>query len=338
MPLYDRDYMRDMPPKRRQVRSWLPEWNALHWIIAINVTVFVLQHVFGLWMTAAKEGVGDRTMPMGGVSVNALLDHQVWTILTSLFVHQNFFHLLFNVLAIWWAGSRVVALLGSKVFLQVYCVSGLVGSALQLTVSYFFMGTPAFNIIGASACALGLVLAFAAIMPHESVTKMLYFIIPMNVTMRHLAVAVLGLNALMGLSGLAWHGASWSDYASFAHLGGALAGWYYVRLLGYGGQPMTYEQLWSQQSAPRPRPQRREVARVRRSRPIPAAPEIDEVAVRRRQQSPGRAVPPVFEEIDPILDKISTFGINSLTDSERRQLEAASREIAGKDRPRVEGL
>ena len=65
---------------------------------------------------------------------------------------------------------------------------------------------------------------------------------------------------------------------------------------------------------------------------------MDEVAVRRRQQGPGRAVPPVVEEIDPILDKISHFGINSLTDAERRQLEDASREMASKDRPPLEGM
>ena len=333
MPLYDRDYMRDEPPRRRVVRARLPQWTALHWIMAVNVTVFVLQHVFGIGMES-----GGRAQPLGGASVDALLEGQVWTIVTSLFVHQNPLHLAFNLVFIWLAGSRVVSLLGSKAFMLIYFLSGLTGLLLQFAVSYAFMGSTSFTIIGASACAMGLILAFAAIMPHESVTMMLYFIIPVNVTMRHLAALVVGLNAVLGLSGLIWHGAPWADYASFAHLGGALAGWYYVRLQGYGGQPMTYEQLWSQQSVPRPRPQKREVARVRRSRPIPPTPEIDEDAVRRRQQSPGKAVSPVVEEIDPILDKISTFGMGSLTESERRQLEAASREMAGKDRPRNGGL
>lgn len=336
MPLYDRDYMRDEPPprRRRTARSWMPQGTALQWIIGVNLVVFVMQHVFGLFMEGTQ---GEESwQPMGGVSVDALLEHQVWTIVTSLFVHQNIFHLVFNLLVVWWAGSRVVALLGPKVFLQIYFVAGLVGLALQLAVSYFIMGSTSFAIIGASACAMGLVLAYAAILPHESVTLMLYFILPVNVTMRHLAIAVLGMNTLMGLSALAWHSVWWHDYASFAHLGGALAGYYFVRMLGYGGQPMTYEQLW-RQSTPRPRPQKREVARVRRARTA-QVPEIDEAAVRRRTQGPGRAVPPVVEEIDPILDKISTFGMHSLTESERRQLEAASREMAGKDRPRVPGL
>ena len=337
MPLYDRDYMRDQPPRRRVARSWLPQWTALHWIIAVNVAVFLAQHVFGLWVAGEPGDPSLRTQPLGGASVDALLEGQVWTPLTSLFVHRNALHLVFNLVAIWLAGSRVVSLLGSRVFLHIYFLSGLIGLALQFAVSYFILGSTGFTIIGASACAMGLVLAFAAIMPHESVTMMLYFIIPVNVTMSHLATLILGLNATLGLTALVWHGAPWADYASFAHLGGALAGWYYVRLLGYGGQPMTYEQLWKQQSAPRPRPQRREVARVRRSRPAPA-PEMDEVAVRRRQQSPGRAVSPVVEEIDPILDKISTLGMGSLTESERRQLEAASREMAGRDRPPGQGL
>ncbi|MDB6075389.1 MAG: hypothetical protein JWO89_3029 [Verrucomicrobiaceae bacterium] len=335
MPLYDRDYMRDQPSRKRVARSWLPQWTALHWIMAVNVAVFLAQHVAGLGMAIDPEG---RSVPMGGASVNALLEGQFWTIVTSLFVHQTIVHLTFNLMFIWWAGSRVVSLLGSKVFLNIYFLSGLIGLVVQFAVSYFMLDSTMFTIIGASACAMGLVLAFAAIMPHESVTTMLYFIIPVNVTMRHLALGFLILNATMGLTALVWHVAPWAGVASFAHLGGALTGWYYVRLLGYGGQPMTYEQLWNQQSAPRPRPQRREVARVRRSRPIPAAPEIDEGAVRRRHQSPGRSVSPVVEEIDPILDKISTLGMNSLTESERRQLEAASREMAGKEKPSVRGL
>jgi len=334
MPLYDRDYMRDLPPRRRTARSWLPQWTALHWIVAVNVAVFFVQHVLGAGWAPDATVFNTRGFPRGGASLDALRDGRVWTIVTSLFVHQGPVHLVVNLVAIWLAGSRVLSLLGSRAFLQIYFVSGLVGLALQLAVAYFFMGRTDFTIIGASACALGLVLAFAALMPHESVTTMLYFIVPVNITMRHLGMVIGGLNATLGVTGLVWHDAPWAGSACFAHLGGAVAGWYYVRLLGYGGQPMTYEQLWKQQPVSRPRTQRREVARVRRSR---AAPDADLEAGLRRQQGPGR-VSPVVEEIDPILDKISTHGIGSLTDQERRQLEAASREIAGKDKPPSQDL
>lgn len=329
MPLYDRDYMRDQPPRRRSVKSWLPQWTALHWIIAVNVAVFFVQHVLGFGWAADPLVPSVRGLPLGGASLDALLEGQVWTIVTCLFVHQGPVHLAVNMITIWLAGTRVLSLLGSRAFLHIYFLSGLIGLALQLAIGYFFMGRMDFTIIGASGCALGLVLAFAAIMPHESVTMMLYFIIPVNITMRHLGMVIVGLNAALGVTGLLWREAPWAGYACFAHLGGAAAGWYYVKLLGYGGQPMTYEQLWKQQPVARPRPQRREIARVRRSR---AAPEIDQEAVRRRRQGPRQASP-VVETIDPILDKISTFGIASLTDEERRQLEAASREIAGKDKP-----
>ena len=329
MPLYDRDYMRDQPRRRRTVKSWLPQWTALHWIVALNGAVFFLQHVLGIAWTTDATVPNARGFPLGGVSLDALLDGRVWTIFTCLFVHQGPAHLAVNLVAIWLAGSRVLSLMGSRAFLHLYFLSGLIGMALQLAVGYFVMGRTDFTLIGASACALGLVMAFAAIMPHESVTTMLYFIIPVNVTMRHLGIALVVLNAAMGVTGLAWHEAPWAEYASFAHLGGAVAGWYYVRLLGYGGQPMTYEQLWKQQPIPRQRTLRREVARVRRAR---VTPDVDHEAVRRRSQGPGRTSP-VVEEIDPILDKISTLGMGSLTEEERRQLEAASREIASKDRP-----
>ena len=220
--------------------------------------------------------------------------------------------------------------------MQIYFLSGLIGLALQLAVAYFFLGRTDFSIIGASACALGLVLAFAAIMPHESVTTMLYFIIPVNITMRHLGMIIVALNATLGVTGLLWRDAPWAGYACFAHLGGAMAGWYYVRLLGYGGQPMTYEQLWKQQPAP--------CARARSAAKWPGAagrvatPEIDAGG----RAPPSAAARPGFpggggDRPDPGQDQ-HLWHRQASRMKERRQLEAASREIAGRDKPPTAGL
>jgi hypothetical protein len=120
----------------------------------------------------------------------------------------------------------------------------------------------------------------------------------------------------------------WGQNAYFAHLGGAFLGWYYVRLMGYGGYPMTYERLWRERQPTR-RTQRHAVARVRRER---AVPEMDAAAARKRQQQPGRSDLAIMDDVDSILDKISVHGISSLSEEERRLLDEASREISRRDR------
>jgi hypothetical protein len=91
---------------------------------------------------------------------------------------------------------------------------------------------------------------------------------------------------------------------------------------------MTYERLWRERQPAR-RAQRHAVARVRRAQ---ATPEIVLEAARKRQQEPGRSGLATMEDVDSILDKISTHGISSLSEEEKRLLDEASREISRRDR------
>lgn len=323
MPLSDRDYMRQQPAR---TPTWLANWTPLHWIIAINIGVFLLQHVGGFWVDAVIDPVSkEPTMrPFGGVSIGALSQGHFWTAFTYMFVHADLLHLIGNLLLIGFVGYRVQALLGPRNFLLIYFASGLAGAALQLVVYWWAYSGLSVDIIGASASACGLLLAFASIMPEERITTLLYFIIPISARMWTLAMFLMGIELVLGLSALFWTDANewWGQNAYFAHLGGAFAGWNFVRLLGYGGNPMTYERLWRDRVPSRPR--RREVARVRRAA---AMPDMDMVAARRKQQQ-GRNSPPIMDDVDRILDKITTDGMNSLSDDEKRILDDASRVIA----------
>ena len=328
MPLYDRDYMRQ--PSAR-TPSWLANWTPLHWIIAINVVVFALQHLGGVWVDPVIDPVtkAPTLREYGGVSVEALAQGRFWTAFTYMFVHADLLHLIGNLLMVGFVGHRVQSLLGPRNFLFIYFISGLVGAALQLVVYWYAYEGQSIDIVGSSASACGLLLAYASVMPEERITTLLYFIIPISARLWTLAVGLMAIELVLGLAALFWTDANdlWGQNAYFAHLGGAFAGWNFVRLLGYGGNPMTYERLWRDRVPSRPA--RREVARVRRAA---ARPEMDFDAARRKQQQ-TRNDHPIMDDVDRILDKISTHGMTSLSDDEKRVLDDASRVIAKRGKP-----
>jgi membrane associated rhomboid family serine protease len=322
----DRDYMR--APEDRGGSFW-ERVNILHIIVALNVLLFFFgESLLGLF-TETEAGPVDqeRLIRWGGVSLVALAEGQFWTAFTHMFLHASPLHLIGNLLLIWFAGTRVMMLLGAKALVQVYLLGGLVGVALQIAIDAWVVGSTSIPIIGASACACATGFALAAMLPQERATLMLYFIIPVNLRLWTLAVSILVIEFVLGASALVfdWAHALWGGNAYFAHIGGALFGWYFVRLLGYGGQPMTYAQLWHQQPAQR-RPTHRAVARMRRLQN--AMPEMDHDAIRRKRQAPGQSDLPMIEDVDAVLDKINREGIGSLTEAERRLLEAASRDLS----------
>jgi len=316
MPLHDRDYMRQ-PPSPGPLR-WLAAWTPLHWIIAINIVAFVMQSL-GLLTDGTAAG------HQMGVSIQSLMEGRFWTAFTYMFVHDEPLHLLGNLLLIWFFGHRLQALVGGRSFLTIYVVSGLVGAAFEMVIGHYARSGPGPDIIGASACFCGILLAYASILPDEPIAQRLYFILPITARLWTLALLLMALELVLGVSALIWPFAAehWGRNAYFAHIGGALAGWNYVRLMGYGGRPMTYERLWRERSPARRLP-RREVARVRRER---AMPEFDEAAVRRSRQQPNRSSLPMMDDVDRILEKIHTHGLTSLSDEEGKTLDHASRDL-----------
>jgi hypothetical protein len=112
------------------------------------------------------------------------------------------------------------------------------------------------------------------------------------------------------------------DVAHFAHVGGALTGWYYMKLIGYDGHVMTFERLYRERTQS-PYGRRPAMARTRR---LAVDLEVDTEAARRKS-SGNPTTDMIRDEVDPILDKITDLGSGSLTEEERRILERASREI-----------
>jgi membrane associated rhomboid family serine protease len=327
----DRDYMRQAPTPSRGKAHW-PRLGVLHVILLLNV----LAYLFGPSLLSVLSGPAvpaASTLDVGlsgGISLKALAEGRVWTLITHMFLHSGPMHLLGNLLITYLAGVRLVELLGNRMFLLIYFLGGLVGAVFQIAVDAYISGLKDVPIFGSSACACAVAFALAAILPQENVATMFYFIAPVHLRLWTLATGILLVELSLGLTALVSKTAAefWGGNAYFAHIGGALLGWYVVRLMGYGGQPMTYARLWHQQDGSTTsarRPAQPAVARMRRLRS--ATPEMDHDAIRRQQEAPGQSTLPMIDEVNLILDKITREGMSSLSEAERRVLEGASRDL-----------
>ncbi len=149
-----------------------------------------------------------------------------WTLVTSMFTHQDFFHILFNMWTLYFFGTTVHRMLGAKRFWIIYIAGGLLGGVLYVmvayaahTMSFGFMGDIYSGAIGASGAIFALGGALAVLQPQM---KVMIFPIPAPIP---LWVAILGSLLLVPVL---FHNVAWT-----AHLGGMLfgagAGWLWRR-------------------------------------------------------------------------------------------------------------
>jgi membrane associated rhomboid family serine protease len=236
------------------------------------------------------------------LSLEGLKSGYVWQLLTFQFMHAGWLHLIFNGVAIFFFGRSVETILGRGRFLAVYFSSGILGGVVQMLFAMMFQSFDA-PVVGASAGACGLVAAFAVIHWTEQFTLLFYFI---PVTLRGKTL-LWGTLALAGI-GLAVPN---SGIANAAHLGGILTGFFYVRQIVQG--------RWPRWEFPGRRREPRELAAAGKgkSRSSAAGGGGEDFSTDEFLEN----------EVDPILEKISAQGIQSLTARERQILETAREKI-----------
>src|SRR5690606_28417631 len=111
------------------------------------------------------------------VSWDHVMGGYVWTLLTSVFSHNMFFHIFLNMYVFFGFGTVVENELGSRRFLTFYLAAGLVSSLSHIIVSTFLMGQPELPALGASGAVAGTILLFSLMNPHEKI--LLLGLIPM---------------------------------------------------------------------------------------------------------------------------------------------------------------
>jgi membrane associated rhomboid family serine protease len=238
------------------------------------------------------------------LSLEGLRSGYVWQLLTFQFMHAGWLHLIFNGVAIFFFGRSVETILGRGRFLAVYFSSGILGGVVQMLFALMFQSFDA-PVVGASAGAYGLVAAFAVIHWTEQFTLLFYFI---PVTLRGKTL-LWGTLALAGI-GLAVPN---SGIANAAHLGGILTGFFYVRQMVQG--------RWPRWEFP---------VRRREPRKLAAAGKSKNKSRSSAAGGGGEDFSTdefLKNEVDPILEKISAQGMQSLTARERQILETAREKI-----------
>ena len=180
-------------------------------LVAVNVVIFLLESLLS---------------PMGRIQVDAFFglssrgvaSGMLWQFVTHQFLHGSFFHLLVNMLGLWFAGVVLENLLGGWRFLLFYLACGVSGGIFQLVIE------PGPILIGASGAVCGVVAAFSGLFPEMPITALLFFVIPVRMRAKWLGRAIVIFSVLFLLSGMG------GNIGNGAHLGGALAGYLIIWL------------------------------------------------------------------------------------------------------------
>lgn len=248
------------------------------------------------------------------LSWEGLAHGYVWQLVTFQFMHAGLLHLLGNCWVIYVFGRELEEALGMKRFLTLYFACGILGGLVQAGAGGLALhfGTEsnwalsfAGPTLGASAGALGLLAAYAILYPERPLMLLLFFIIPVSMRAKFLLLFCAGL-ALFGLI------FPYDHLANAAHLGGMVTGILFIRYA------LNWELHWpsfrraGSQSPRLVRVSARNTGTWKSSRPNSEDLPAEEF---------------VSKEVDPILDKISAHGIQSLTERERRILEAARQKM-----------
>lgn len=280
----DRDYMKPPEYESRWPLRFGVRWSLTVGFLFAYAAVFLTQSLLEKFSpTKAEWFVIHFALSNGG-----LAHGWVWQLVTYQFMHAGFLHLFFNGWAIYAFGLMLEADLGKKRFLALMLTSGIGGGVLQSAVALVWPHYFSAGVVGASACAFGLVAAFAARYPASELQMLIFFIIPVTVTARTLLLVSVG----MALIGFSLH---LDNVAHAAHLGGMALGWFFIRANWPRFLPGEKDEFI-------PRPSRRKL--------VAAEPPPEK---------------PLALEVDAILDKISAHGIKSLTPKERAVLEAAGK-------------
>lgn len=296
--LDDRPYMRE--PARRFY------WSATMVLIAANIGLYLLQYILENYSSA-----GFWLDEHFALSVDGMRHGFVWQLLTFQFMHGGVMHLALNCITLYMFGQEVERGLGQRDFLWLYFSSGVVGGLVQIGAALVDEVHFGGYVIGASAGIFGVVAAFATLYPEQ---PMMMLLVPGTFRAKYLLVFS-GVLALLGIIfSLVSPSAGAVRVADWAHVGGMIMGIFYVR------QISRWHWQWPRLRTPRrraglPRPLVK-VHSQKTSSWKPSEPDVE--------MTPEEFV---SKEVDPILDKISAHGIHSLTEQERKILEAARKRM-----------
>jgi membrane associated rhomboid family serine protease len=268
-------------------------------LIYINIGVFILITLAAIaGFLIASPVISDKAIDLLAVpSALKKLITRPWTLITYMFLHKDIWHILFNMLWLYWFGTIFLQYLDQRKLVSVYILGGIGGAfvyILSFNVFPAFSGLVSESVaIGASASVMAVVIAIAAYVPDYTISLLLLG----RVKIKYMALAILVLTSFMDFSV--------NSGGKLAHIGGAIFGYLYTMNIRQGrdiGRGIN-KAIDIIVTAFRPRKK----MKVTYKKP---ATDYDYNSIKAEHQT----------KINTILDKISKGGYDSLTKEEKETL------------------
>lgn len=274
-------------------------------LLYINIGVFLVSSLAGIILMLFKV----PSFPwMNLLELPAWWEkfiRQPWSLFTYMFMHANVFHILFNMLWLYWFGKLFLQFFSSKHLRGLYLLGGICGGLLYMVAyhvfPYFEQALPTSYLLGASASVLAIVVAVAVKEPDYPVQLMFFG----TVRLRTIALIIIVLDLMLVTSGNAG--------GHISHLGGALAGWWFSAGLRKGNDATRWINTvldgctnWKKPSVRKPKMK------------VYYGDKQKDYDFNTRKKARE-------EEVDRILDKLRKSGYGSLTEEEKKCLFDASK-------------
>lgn len=308
MGIYDREYYRRDGPGF--LGSFADQGRVTTWLIGLNILCFLLQ----MMTTSRVEDFFGRVLFRSAftdaliLNVPDVLHGQVWRLLTYAFLHDtgSIWHLVFNMLMLFWFGRQVEDMLGGREYLTFYLVSALLGGGGYVLACQLHLHAAA-RALGASGAVTAVLVLAACYNPRQVIY--LFFVLPVPIWGFVIFSVAADAFSLLGRQD--------TGVATSIHLVGAGFGFAYYKL-GWrlGGWSSGLRSWMRQKSGPSLRLYREDEDETPLPRPMPPSP-------------PPRLLEDeqLEAQVDAILEKIQQVGMEGLTDSERQLLVRASEAI-----------
>ncbi len=228
------------------------------------------------------------------------LAYTPWSIITYMFLHSGIFHILFNMLVLYWFGNIYQEYLGKQKFIYTYFLSGIFGGLFYVlcynVFPYFSSSVESSKALGASAAVMGIVFATATLLPNFSIVLAIFG----PIRLKYIAFFYLLID-LVGIS-------SSNAGGHLAHIGGALFGFIFIKQLQNGND-------WTKF----PAKIIDGITGLFKSKKM-------KVAYRNPSANTNKKQDVTQAEIDRVLDKISQSGYENLSAKEKEILFKAGKQ------------
>lgn len=279
----------------QDIKKKLSNLNVLEKIIAINVVIFLLALILRMdfaWFELPSDLSRFITKP--------------WAIITYAFLHYDFWHILFNMLWLYFLGQMFLNLFSPKMALNIYFLGAISGGLLFMVFYTLFPSVFGVNssLLGASAAVRALLIFLCAYMPNQEIRFFTF-----NLKLWYVGAAIVAMDVIGVFAGIK-DPVLGNAGGNLAHLGGALLGYFYAKQL-LKGQDIGkgFEKIMDSTS---------NLFKKSKKGPLKT--------VHKNKSKVGGYTKADFnafnsqKKIDVILDKISKSGYDSLTSEEKEFL------------------